>query len=164
MKGEKISTKGIHEEHEEKKSYPRRGTKDHEGVGEGSSGIRQRSGRGLSLKVLRARVQTRNILDTLNRKQGLHPAKRCRQGAICRPQKSLPPGGGVGETRAEPAAEPVGALSPPRELQGLFTSMDRTYRIAFASPASRNPGHHLNELLTSMDRMHRIWFQESGVL
>ena len=28
---EKISTKGIHEEHEGKKSYPRRGTKDHEG-------------------------------------------------------------------------------------------------------------------------------------
>ena len=29
--GKKISTKGIHEEHEGKKSYPRRGTKDREG-------------------------------------------------------------------------------------------------------------------------------------
>ncbi len=36
---EKISTKGIHEEHEGKKSYPRRGTKDHEGPLRGWWGI-----------------------------------------------------------------------------------------------------------------------------
>ena len=35
------------------------------------------------------------------------------QGALCRPQESLPPGGGVGE-RAKPAVEPVGGELRPR--------------------------------------------------
>ena len=40
------------------------------------------------------------------------------QGALCWPQESLPPGGGVGEIRAQPAVEPVGERFP---LASLFT-------------------------------------------
>ncbi len=37
------------------------------------------------------------------------------QEALCRPRGSLPPGGGVGETRAQPAVEPVGGDAAPCE-------------------------------------------------
>ena len=48
---------------------------------------------------------------------GFTPCQGIQQAAICRPQESLPPGGGVGETRAEPAVEPVGGEGNQQDRQ-----------------------------------------------
>ena len=56
----------------------------------------------------RARVQTGNILYTINRKQGLHLARVLGKEPCASLKNHSPLEGGVGETRAEPAVEPVG--------------------------------------------------------
>ena len=40
------------------------------------------------------------------------------QKTLCKPQQSLPPGGGIGETRAPPAVEPVGGTESARSPDG----------------------------------------------
>ena len=74
----------------------------------GSAGVPPASGTCRRFRPrLRTRAQTTNILDTINRKQGLHPAKQWGKEP-CAGLKNHSPLEGESATRAEPAVEPVG--------------------------------------------------------
>ena len=80
-------------------------------------------------------MQTGNILYTINREQGLHLAKESSKQPFAGLKNHSPLEGESGETRAEPAVEPVGGKGTSKIVrQVIQTSAEPTVELAEPSP------------------------------
>ena len=104
---------------------------------------------------LRARAQTTNILYTINRKQGLHPAKQWDKEPCAGLKNHSPLEGESARPGRSPQSSRWGAsLVICGDYQHGWTG---NTGLGFRSPAVCNPAYRFNGLLTWMHRMHRIF-------